>query len=85
MVSLEAIREGLVDLDYEIDRLEDCYHDNDDGIDHNHYDIRDNDKDIDWNDNEIDDQRYRLKRLQKSCRYSDSGLWEERDFLVLYC
>jgi len=35
MIALEAIRESLVDLDYEIDRLEDC-------ISHNNEDIEDN-------------------------------------------
>ena len=58
MVSLEAIREGLADLDYEIDHLEDCITENVAGIDHNHYDIHDNSKDIDWNNSEIDKQRY---------------------------
>ena len=85
MIALEAIREALVDLDYEIDHLEDCIDDNNYRI-HDNYDaIKDNDWGIDENDREIDDQRYRLKRLQKQCRYCDARLWEDRDALVLYC
>ena len=63
MVALEAIRESLVDLDYEIDRLEDCISHNDEDIDDNHYAINRNDDGIEENDHEIDDQRYRVKRL----------------------
>lgn len=85
MVSLEAIREALVDLDYNIDYLEDCVDENQNDIDRNHYGINDNDDAIDYNDRAIDDQRYQLKRLQKQCRYCDARLWEDRDFLVLYC
>ena len=58
MVSLEAIREGLTDLDYEIDRLEDFIADNHARIDTNVYDIRDNHNDIDDNNDEIDRQTY---------------------------
>merc|ERR1712037_720181 len=85
MVSLEAVREALVDLDYSIDRVEDCISDNAHDIYENDHGISDNDKGIDYNDQEIDDQRYRLKRLQKDCRYCDDRLWEDRDALVLYC
>ena len=85
MVALEAIREALVDLDYEIDHLEDCIDDNNYRIHDNYDDIKDNDWGIEENDQEIDDQRYRLKRLQKQCRYCDARLWEDRDALVLYC
>ena len=35
MIALEAIREGLVQLDYFIDDLEECISDNDSGIEHN--------------------------------------------------
>ena len=85
MISLEAIRESLVELDYQIDYLEDCIDDNNHDIDRNYYGINDNDKGIDYNDREIDDQNYRLKRLQKQCRICDARLWEDRDALVLYC
>lgn len=85
MVALEAIREALVDLDYEIDHLEDCIDQNDYDIHDNYEDINRNDQGIDYNDREIDDQRYRLKRLQKQCRYCDDRLWEDREALVLYC
>ena len=85
MVALEAIRESLVHLDYEIDELEDHIVENNREIGRNHDEIYDNDRDIDSNDEEIDEQRYRLKRLQKDCRYCDDRLWEDRDALVLYC
>lgn len=63
MVALEAIREELVHLDYEIDRVEDCIDDNHNDIDDNAYAIRKNNDDVHDNDAEIDDQQYRLKRL----------------------
>ena len=85
MVALEAIREALIDLDYDIDRLEDHIDQNADDIEDNHYHIRRNDDGIDENDHEIDDQRYRVKRLQKECRYCEARLGEDRDALVLYC
>ena len=56
MIALEATREALVDLDYDIDRLEDLIDENHRNIDRNHEDIRDNDDAIEDNDNEIDDQ-----------------------------
>jgi len=65
MISLEALREGLLALDYVIDDLEECISDNDSGIEHNDYLIADNDDGIDYNDEEIENQRYRVKRLQK--------------------
>ena len=43
MIALEATREALVDLDYDIDRLEDLIDENHRNIDRNHEDIRDND------------------------------------------
>ena len=46
MISLEAIREALVELDYRIDHLEDCVSDN-----HEH--IGSNESDIHWNDDHI--------------------------------
>ena len=55
MISLEAIREGMVDLDYEIDYLEDCIDENQKAIDWNYSDIHRNDDAIDYNDQEIDD------------------------------
>lgn len=55
MISLEAIREALVDLDYNIDHLEDCIEDNNRDIDRNDRGIKDNDWAIDANDEEIDD------------------------------
>merc|ERR1712037_905837 len=85
MVSLEAVREALVDLDYSIDRVEDCISDNAHDIYENDHGISDNDKGIDYNDQEIDDQRYRLKRLQKECRYCQDRLEEDRHFLELFC
>lgn len=51
----------------------------------NRYHIGRNDDGIDDNDHEIDDQRYRVKRLQKECRYCEARLTEDRDALVLYC
>lgn len=56
MVSLEAIREALVDLDRDIDYLEDCIDDNDHGISDNDNGIAKNDHHISENDEEIDDQ-----------------------------
>ena len=63
MIALEATREALVELDYEIDDLEDCIDGNNYNIHENYDHIKDNDWAIDENDREIDDQRYRLKRL----------------------
>lgn len=85
MIALEAIRESLVSLDYEIDDLEECISDNDSGIDHNDYLIADNDDGIHYNDEEIENQEYRIKRLQKQCRYCQNALEEDREALVLYC
>ena len=85
MIAIEAIREGMVDLDYEMDYLEDGIDENHRDIDRNIDGINDNDYGIEYNDHEIDEQRYRLKRLQKQCRYSQARLDEDRDFLVLYC
>ena len=85
MISLEALREAMVELDYEIDDLEDCIEGNNYAIHENYDGIKDNDWGIEENDREIDDQRYRLKSLQKQCRICDARLWEDRDALVLYC
>ena len=68
MVSLEAMREALVDLDHDVDNLDHCISDNDDGIRRNDEDIDDNDHEIHHNDEEIDDQEYRAKKLARRCR-----------------
>ena len=85
MIALEATREALVDLDYDIDRLEDLIDENHRNIDRNHEDIRDNDDAIEDNDHEIDDQQRRVKYLQRQCQYCEARLLEDRDALVLYC
>ena len=63
IVALEALREAMVSLDYDIENLEDCISDNDSGISDNDAGIAMNDSGIDDNDEEIDDQQYRVKRL----------------------
>ena len=54
MISLEAIRDAVVDLDYEIDYLEGCIEENHEGIDWNDGDIRKSDKGIDTIDHIIE-------------------------------
>ena len=63
MIALEALREAMIDLDYDIDRLEDH-------IDRNTHDIRDNTDHIRFNDDciqdngeEIEFQHHRVRRL----------------------
>ena len=85
MVSLEAMREALVELDHDIDDLESCISDNNDGIDANHYGIHENDSGISDNDHEIDHQQDRVDRLQRQCRDCQERLDVDRDFLVLHC
>ena len=85
MVSLEALREGLVDLDYEIDDLYDCISDNDSEIEINQHGIEHNDEGIEENEEEIDDQRRRISRAQKKCRRCQAANDEDRDFLIMYC
>jgi hypothetical protein len=63
MVALEAIREALVELDYDIDALEDCIEENNHDISDNEHGISDNDHGISENDHEIEKQQYRIKRL----------------------
>lgn len=63
MVALEAIREALVELDYDIDALEDCIDENVHRIAENEDSISDNDHGISENDDEIEKQQYRIKRL----------------------
>jgi len=70
MVALEALREALNVLDYEIDQVEECVSDNNSDIEDNYYLIADNDDGIAYNDDEIDKQQYRIKLLQKQCRYA---------------
>lgn len=67
MIALEATREALVDLDYDIDRLEDLIDENNRNIDRNAHDIHENDDAIDDNDHEIGDQQRRAKYLQREC------------------
>ena len=85
MIALEATREALVDLDYDIDRLEDLIEENHRDIQRNLSDIRNNDDHIEENDDEIEDQQRRVKYLQRQCRYCEDRLSEDRDALVLYC
>jgi hypothetical protein len=85
MVALEAIREILVDLDYEIDNLEDHISENDDRIRDNDEGIDRNDDGIAENDAEISDQEYRVKRLNKRCQRYQARLEEDRQFLELHC
>lgn len=85
MVALEALREALVDLDYEIDYLDDCIDSNEEGIDDNSYGIHHNEELIEENTAEIDDQNYQVKRLQKACRKCQAAMEEDRDVLVLHC
>ena len=85
MIALEATREALVDLDYDIDRLEDLIDENNRNIDRNAHDIHENDDAIDDNDHEIGDQQRRAKYLQRECQYCEARLLEDRDALVLYC
>ena len=56
MIALEATREALVDLDYDIDRLEALIEENNRNIDRNSYGIHANDDGIDNNDDEINEQ-----------------------------
>jgi len=85
MIALEALREHLMHLDYDIDELEECVSDNDSGIEHNDYEIEDNFDGIHYNDEEIDNQQYRVKRLQRQCRRCEEGLTDELFALELYC
>ena len=85
MISLEALRESLVQLDYYIDDLEECISDNDSGIEHNDYGIHDNDDGIYYNDEEIDNQRYRVDRLNRTCKYMQGELEDDLYALELYC
>ena len=63
MVSLEVLREALVDLDYEIDRVDDLNDECRDGNEADDDGIAQNDEDIAAADDEISDQEYRAERL----------------------
>ena len=63
MIALEALREGLVDLDRDIDYLDDCIDSNDDGISDNENDIADNDHCLVDVEEEISSQQRKVRRL----------------------
>lgn len=85
MVSLEAIREAIVEIDYRVDHLESCISDNHSEIENNDYKIKENDGQIQHNGEFIQYQQHQVKKLQKECRRCERTLNEDRDALVLYC
>ena len=82
MVSLEALRESLIKLEYDTNDLIDCH----ETFTHNYGHILDNlwDGHQPWHE-EFFIQKKRLDRIQKQCRYSQHVLDQDRDFLELFC
>ena len=78
LIALEAFRQEIVRLTHDVEDLEICIEGNNWDIKHNESDKSDNDDRINYNDAEIKDQQYRLKRVQKTCRYCQSRLEEDR-------
>ena len=66
-------------LTHEVEDLEDCIEHNDWHIDKNDKEIeKRSDRVIDYNDEEIKKQQWRVKSLQRECRYNEARLSEDR-------
>ena len=75
LIALEAFRYEIVRLTHEVEDLEDCISHNDWKIDENDKEIeRRSDRVIDYNDEEIKKQQWRVKGLQRECRYNEARL-----------
>lgn len=85
MVSLEALREAVAEINHELDELDDCVDDNIREINSNSYEVHHNTDDVEDVNNWIDDQRYKVNFLQKLSRRQEGVFYEHRDFLILYC
>ena len=74
MISLEAIRISLMNIDDEITAVEECIRSNREWISVNFDGIENSDRFIEANEEELESQLYRLEALQYACRYVQGRL-----------
>ena len=84
MISLEAMREVVLDIEFQVHHLEDCLEEAHDDNGHNEDNAMENHDWIDV-DYRIKTQQYRVKELQRTSRNCEKTLMDDRDLLILYC